>query len=118
MAHERVANSLNAVFGLAHLLEDDEVGDFASTILVELLEVSQSLTSRGSEKHSSHTVRFTIFDCASNELKVSVHKRLLHFDLVFPVSVVHTDWHSTLELRDHILDKLDDLKIILEFVDI
>ena len=31
---------------------------------------------------------------------------------------MYTDWHGPLKLRDHLLDKLDDLKIVLKLVNV
>ena len=31
---------------------------------------------------------------------------------------MNLDWHGSLELRDHLLDKLDDLKVIFELVNV
>ena len=31
---------------------------------------------------------------------------------------MHTNWHGSLKLRDHLLDKLDDLKIVFKLVDV
>ena len=31
---------------------------------------------------------------------------------------MHTDWHGSLKLRDHLLDKLDNLKIVLKLVNV
>jgi hypothetical protein len=88
------------------------------SILIERFEVSQSLSSGRSEKHSSQTLSFTIPDGTGNKIQVSIHKWLLHLDLVLLIVIVHLDRHGSLKLWSHILYKLDDMKIILKFVNV
>ena len=80
--------------------------------------MSQGLSSGCSEKHSPHTLGFTISDCAGDELQVSIHKWFLHIHSGFIIALVYADWHGSLELRDHLLNKFDDLEIVLELVDV
>ena len=76
------------------------------------------MSSSCSEKHSPHTLHFTIFDCTSNELKSAVHKWLGSIILCLVLPFMYLDWHGSLELRDHLLHKLDDLKVVFELVDV
>ena len=80
--------------------------------------MGQSLSSSRSEKHSSHALSFAIFDCTSDELKISLYKWLLSINLSFVFTFMHTNWHGSLKLRDHLLDKFDDLKIVFKLVDV
>ena len=99
-------------------MEDNKVCDFADTVLVKLSEVGQGLSSSCSEKHSPHTLCFAIFNGTSYELKTSIHKWLRSIVLRFVFTFMYLDWHSSLELRDHLLDELDDLKVVFKFVDV
>ena len=99
-------------------MEDNKVRDFLYTFLIECSEVCQGLSSSCSEKHSPHTFHFTIFDCTGNKLKSSIHEWLRSIILCLILTFMNLDWHSSLELRDHLLDKLDDLKVIFELVNV
>ena len=80
--------------------------------------MGQGLSSSRSEKHSSHTFCFPIFDCTSNELKAAIHKWLRSVVLCFVFTFMHLDRHGSLELRDHFLDKSDDLKVVFKLVNV
>ena len=77
LAHERVANLLNALLISASSAEYNQVGDFFLTILNEGLEVSKGLSAGDSEKHFFHALHFVVLDGTSDELQGAIHHRLI-----------------------------------------
>ena len=115
LAHERVANLLNALLISASSAEYNQVGDFFLTILNEGLEVSKGLSAGDSEEHFFHALHFVVLDGTSDELQGAIHHRLIR--RVFSVTA-SLSGAGTFKVVGHLVNEADDLVVILKLIDI
>lgn len=107
---------MNALLVATSSTEDDDIGDFLDAVLVELLEVSKSLTTSDSEKHLAHAVLLVVLNGSSDKLESAIHKRFARARILSITVGLH--WDSSLKVRDELLDEVDDHVVVLQLKDV
>lgn len=69
LAHEGIANFLDAISVASSGAENNEVSNLGDVVLLEILEVGQSLASGDSKEHLLHALHLFLSDSTSNKLQ-------------------------------------------------